>query len=235
MNLILLAPEDFVTDGRAIVRGRRHEHVLRVQRASEGDSLRAGVLGGGTGTARVVRIGADDLELDIHLDGMPPPKLPLDLILALPRPKVLRRVLQTVAAMGVPRLHLVNASRVEKSFWRSPCLGGEALRHELVLGLEQARDTVLPEVSLQPLFRPFVEDLLPGIAAASTALVAHPAAVDACPRDAAGPVTLAVGPEGGFVSYELELLAAGGFRAVTLGARVLRVEQAVPALLARLF
>jgi 16S rRNA (uracil1498-N3)-methyltransferase len=111
----------------------------------------------------------------------------------------------------------------------------ESLREQLVLGLEQGRDTRLPELLLRPRFRPIVEDELPGMSAGTQALVAHPEAGRPCPRRVAGPVTLAVGPEGGFIPYEIERLEAAGFSAVRLGERILRVESAIPALLGRLF
>ena len=111
-----------------------------------GDSLRVGRIGALMGNAQLLRLEADEAELQITLDQPPPAKLPLTLLLALPRPKMLRRVLQTVASMGVPRVVLVNSYRVEKSFWQTPFLEPEAVREQLILGLEQARDTVLPEI-----------------------------------------------------------------------------------------
>ena len=161
--------------------------------------------------------------------------VPLTLLLALPRPKMLKRVLQTVAAMGVPRLVLLNSYRVEKSFWQTPFLEPEAIREQLLLGLEQARDTVLPEVSIEKRFKPFVEDRLPAISAGTLGLVGHPGPYPACPRAVEQHVTLAIGPEGGWIPYEVEKLAAAGLQPVQLGERILRVETAVPALLARLF
>src|SRR5207245_8560940 len=103
-----------------------------------------------------------------------------------------------------------------------------------ILGLEQARDTVLPQIETHRLFRPFVEQELPSVAASTLALVAHPTAADACPRDVQQPVTLAIGPEGGFIAEEIASLERVGFRAVHFGARILRVETAVAALVARL-
>jgi len=147
---------------------------------------------------------------------------------------VLRRVLQGVTAMGVKRLYLVNAWRVEKSYWASPLLERESIQEDLRLGLEQGRDTILPEVRLRRLLRPFVEDELGEIARGTLALVGDGGSARPCPSAIAGPITLAIGPEGGFNPFEIELLQTIGFAPVALGPRALRVEHAVPALLGRL-
>ncbi|MEZ7859603.1 MAG: RsmE family RNA methyltransferase, partial [Porticoccaceae bacterium] len=149
--------------------------------------------------------------------------------------KMLRRTLQTIAAMGVKTLYLVNSSRVEKSFWQTPMLRPEAVQEQLIFGLEQARDTVMPKIYLRKLFKPFVEDELGGIIAGSRALVAHPTTEMPCPINCQTAVTLAVGPEGGFIPFEVEKLNEIGFEPVHLGPRILRVETAVPALISRLF
>lgn len=235
MNLLLLEEGDFVAPGHALLRGRRLKHLQDVHRAEAGDSLRVGLLGGAMGEGRLTVLEADHAELQVSLDQPPPAKLPLTLLLALPRPKMLRRVLQTVATMGVPRLVLLNSYRVEKSFWQTPFLEPAAIREQLILGLEQGRDTVLPEVVIEKRFKPFVEDRLPALAAGTRALVGHPGPWPDCPRAVEGPVTLAIGPEGGWIPYEVEKLQAAGFEAVQLGERILRVETAVTALLARLF
>ena len=234
MNLILLFPDDMVTEERARITGRRLRHVLEVHRAGVGDELVVGLLGGRIGTGRVTRLDESALEMDVHVDRDPPAKLPLTVILALPRPKVLRRVLYSLSVIGVKRIVLVNAARVEKSYWQTPFLTSDAIERQLVLGLEQSRDTVLPEVLLKPRFKPFVEDELPGMVKDSLALVAHPGAAAACPRDVRGPAALAVGPEGGFVPYEIEKLASLGFTPVGLGMRVLNVETAIPAFIGKL-
>lgn len=235
MNLLLLEEGDFVAPGHALLRGRRLKHLQDVHRAEAGDCLRVGLLGGAMGEGRLTVLEADHAELQVSLDQPPPAKLPLTLLLALPRPKMLRRVLQTVATMGVPRLVLLNSYRVEKSFWQTPFLEPAAIREQLILGLEQGRDTVLPEVVIEKRFKPFVEDRLPALAAGTRALVGHPGPWPDCPRAVEGPVTLAIGPEGGWIPYEVEKLQATGFEAVQLGERILRVETAVTALLARLF
>ncbi|BCR03040.1 ribosomal RNA small subunit methyltransferase E [Desulfuromonas versatilis] len=234
MNLILLFDEDFVAEQRVRLTGRRLQHVRAVHRAGVGDLLRVGRVGGRMGEGRVVELSDEQLLLEVRLDQEPPRPLLLCLVLALPRPKMLKRVLQAVTSLGVKQIYLVNSYRVEKSFWGSPLLQPEKLREHLVLGLEQARDTLMPQVHLRPRFKPFVEDELPQLIRDTLPLVAHPVAEQPCPPGVAGPVTLAIGPEGGFIPYEVELLQAGGFTPVSLGERILRVETAVPVLVSRL-
>jgi RsmE family RNA methyltransferase len=234
MNLVLVEPDEL--DGaRATVRGRRARHIALVHRAEVGATLRAGVVGGDVGTADVVASSTDQVVLDLQLAGPPPPPLACTLVLALPRPKVLRRVLGAVAAFGIKRVALVGAQRVEKSYWQSPALAEDAVRGELLLGLEQARDTVVPVVTMHRRFRPFVEDELAKLAAGTLAVVADASADTACPRADGRPVTLVVGPEGGFIPFELGLLREAGMQAVSLGARTLRVEHALAALIGRMF
>ncbi|KRW58957.1 16S rRNA (uracil(1498)-N(3))-methyltransferase [Pseudomonas sp. TTU2014-080ASC] len=235
MNLLLLEDADFIAADRVRLSGRRLKHMLEVHRAESGDSMRVGKLGGLMGQGQLLHLGSEYAELAVAFDQPPPAKLPITLLLALPRPKMLRRVLQTVSSMGVPRLVLLNSYRVEKSFWQTPFLEPDAIREQLVLGLEQSRDTVLPEVIIEKRFKPFVEDRLPQLASGTLGLIGHPGDYPACPRAVDEPVTLAIGPEGGWIPYEVDLLSKAGLKPVQLGERILRVETAVTALLARLY
>lgn len=235
MNLLLLEEADFIAADRVVLRDRRLTHMQEVHRSEVGDSLRVGRINGLMGSAELLRLEAGEAELRVSLDQSPPAKLPLTLVLALPRPKMLRRVFQTVATMGVSKVILVNSYRVEKSFWQTPFLEPEAIRENLILGLEQARDTVLPEIIIEKRFKPFVEDRLPAITEGTLGLVGHPGNYPPCPRAQSEPVTLAIGPEGGWIPYEIDLLGKAGLQPVQLGERILRVETAVTALLARLF
>jgi RsmE family RNA methyltransferase len=235
MNLLLLEEADFIAADRVVLRDRRLTHMQEVHRSEVGDSLRVGRINGLMGSAELLRLEPGEAELRVTLDQAPPAKLPLTLVLALPRPKMLRRVFQTVATMGVSKVILVNSYRVEKSFWQTPFLDPEAIREQLILGLEQARDTVLPEIIIEKRFKPFVEDRLPAITEGTLGLVGHPGNYPPCPRALSEPVTLAIGPEGGWIPYEIDLLGKSGLQPVQLGERILRVETAVTALLARLF
>jgi 16S rRNA (uracil1498-N3)-methyltransferase len=231
MNLVLLFEEDFVTDGLALVRGRRAEHIVRVHRAGEGETLVVGIANGRIGSGTITKMASDSVEMRVVLDREAPPPLPLTLILALPRPKVLNRVIASATSLGVKEIHLINAWRVEKSYWKSPKLSEGNLREQCIAGLEQARDTVFPRITLHRFFRKFVE----GFSSETMKLVAHPHAADECPRNVNAPTALAIGPEGGFIAEEIASFQRIGFRPVMMGERILRVEIAVAALIARLY
>jgi RsmE family RNA methyltransferase len=235
LNLVLLLPEDLVAPDHARLTGRRLAHVREVHRAAVGDELTVGLLGGKMGRGRVLRLDDEALELALALDQAPPPKLPLTLVIAVPRPKVLNRVVAAAASLGAARLVLLNAWKVEKAYWASPRMKPESLRDQLILGLEQAKDTVLPDLRLARLFRPFVEGELPELLAGGTGLVAHPGAGEAAPKGLVAPVTLAIGPEGGWIEAELHSLWKAGLRPLDLGPRILRTETALAALVGRLF
>jgi 16S rRNA (uracil1498-N3)-methyltransferase len=232
VNLVLLFPEDFVAAHRAVLTGRRLRHVTEVHRAQVGDALTVGLIHDRIGKGLITRLDSAALEIQVTLDRDPPPPIPITLILALPRPKVLNRVIAGATSMGIGSIHLINAWRVEKSYWRSPRLSPENLLSQRILGLEQSVDTRLPAIELHRLFRPFLS-ALPSVIAGTRALLAHPTASEPLPRAVDGAVTLAIGPEGGFIEQEVASLMDAGFTPVSLGSRILRVETAVAVALAR--
>ena len=239
VNLILLAGEDLLPDGTARLQGRRARHIAEVHRAVPGDELMVGRIGGRMGRGHVVRASSDEVVLEVRLDQDPPAPPGIDLALAMPRPKVLRRLLRAVASLGVKRLVLLNSYRVEKSYFDSPLLAADAVREELLLGLEQARDTILPDVQVRQRFKPFVEDELGALWGAKTSkLLAHPTApatLDRCRTGGEGePAVIAIGPEGGWIPYEVQMLEDRGFEGFSLGPRILRVDTAVPFVLGEL-
>jgi RsmE family RNA methyltransferase len=232
MNLVLLDAHDLTGDGHAVVRGARARHIYEVHRATVGDSLRVGLVGGLVGEAVVIALSLDEVVLAVRLFACPPAPLGIDLLLAMPRPKMLRRLLAAVASMGVKRLVLINSARVEKSYFDSPLVTPPAIDEQLRLGLSQARDTTLPQVRIEPRFRPFVEDRAQALWPAPwRRFVAHPEAdgdlSTVLPAPTSDPMVLAIGPEGGWVPFEVELLEAHGFQRFTPGPRVLRVDTAV--------
>jgi len=237
VNLLLLDSAELQPDGTVRLCDRRSAHLLQVLRAAPGTRLPTGVLGGRTGEAEVLAVVGPEVTLAVRLLSDPPAPSPVSLVLGMPRPKALRRVLQGVAAAGVKQLLLLGSWRVERAYFGSPLLEPAALAAELRLGLEQGRDTVLPEVRVRRLFKPFVEDELDALFPVGARLLAHEQAtvpIEALPGPDARRAVLAVGPEGGFTPYETGLLEARGFRSFSLGPRALRVEAAVPYALGQL-
>jgi RsmE family RNA methyltransferase len=234
VNLILLNPED-IQNGKAWITGSKLEHILAHIKPELGETLKAGVINGQIGTGTITEISGDGIALNLDIQNPPPPPLPLKLILAMPRPKVLNRVIQHTSSMGIKEIYIIKTWRVEKSYWETPMLEEENLRMQMITGLEQSRDTILPVINIRKRFKPFVEDELPEIINGALALTAHPSGERACPRAVNTPVTLAIGPEGGFLPYEIDALQKIGFETVSLGERILRVETAIPLLVGRLF
>ena len=239
MNRILLESSELDAEGRAELTGRRARHVRDVLRAGPGDAVRVGILEGPLGRASILEIRPDLVRLQCALERHPPPRPSVDLIMALPRPKALKRLYATVASLGEDRWWLVNADRVERDYFDTHVLHPGFIRDRLIEGLEQCGDTRLPEVSVRRRLKPFIEDELDGLCPdAGIRCLFHPRAE----RDAQelrgrlahqSRVLLALGPEGGWVDYELDLLARHGFLAVRLGTgRILRNDTAAIAALA---
>jgi RsmE family RNA methyltransferase len=233
MNIVLLDPDDWIAEGHVLLRDRRAVHIREVLRAEVGASLRVGLLGGLCGHGVIEAIDGERVRLRVALTQPPPPRHRFDLVLALPRPKMLRRILRQCAEFGVAELHLIHSARVEKSYWQSPLLRPAALQEALLAGLERSRDTVAPRVHLHRRFRPFVEDTLPGLCAGRPCWLADreaPMALAAVPPQ---PAVVMVGPEGGFVPFEIQLAESVIARRVGLGERSLSVDTALITVLAQ--
>ena len=234
MNIILLSQNSITGDHARIDDKATITHIRTVLGAGVGDALKVGCLLGLIGTATITQMDDDSICLGgLSLDKSPPPKLNLTLILALPRPKVLRRLVMDMTAMGVHRIILINSYRTDKSYWSSPLLN--KIDKYIIEGLQQGIDTVPPEIVMAKRFKPFVQDELPAIIGDTKALVAHPYADTSfgVAVQTGLPSVLIVGAEGGFIPYEIELLQSVGVQAVSLGSRILRTESAVNVLLGR--
>jgi RsmE family RNA methyltransferase len=235
VNLILLDDNDRVDAGLVTLADGRAAHIRHVLRAAPGRTLRIGRLDGPFGTAVVESIAEEAVTLRCAFEATVPPRPRVDLLLALPRPKVMRRLWAQLAALGVGRIMLTNAERVERPYFDTHVLDETVYRPLLVEGLQQAQDTRLPVVSIHRQFKILIEDHLEGLSDAALRLVADPRGttpVATAARGTAGRVLLAVGPEGGWNAFELELLQQRGFARAGLGPRTLRADTACTALLA---
>ena len=236
MNCILLPK-----NATSISDEQQVKHIKEVLKSKVGDSITIGEMGGNIGKATIVEINSNEVLLDcIILDKKPPAKLDLTVILALPRPKVLRRLIMDMTSLGVNKLIIVNSYRTQKSYWQSPLLN--RIDEFVFEGLQQAIDTVPLVVEFQKRFKPFVEDEFPALKAQGDAVIAHPYASQSWKTYLDGlksksshknsmPKVLCIGAEGGWIDYEVQLLCKHGCTSVSLGARILRTETVVNVLL----
>jgi RsmE family RNA methyltransferase len=236
VNLLLVDPAELADDATCTLRDRRALHLRGVLGARVGSRVRAGVIGGGIGSAELVADDGAAITLRLTLTEPGPAPLPIELVLAIPRPKVLTRVVEAAAAFGVARIELTNAWRVDKSYLSSPRLLPDALALAARLGAEQGATTHLPAITIHRRLMALVDARWPG--PPDVKLVAHPGAP---PIETAlglwgpgAPLTLAIGPEGGWIEREVDTFVARGFSPVSIGAPILRVETAVAAALGQL-
>ncbi len=240
MNIILFEKDELAEDC-VLLSDRRAKHIVKVLQSREGDRLRVGMLDGQIGEARVVSVKRKypfAVELLVNLRSRPVPPPAIDLLLALPRPIMLKRILSQVTALGVGTIYLVNASRVEKSFWEAGILNEEEYRPHLIHGLEQAVDTRLPQVRIHRHFRPFAENVLPELVPQyAKLLLAHPSATEnlsSCLSGSNGRILFAVGSEGGWVDFEVEKFLSAGMQPFSTGNRILKVDTAVVSIHSRI-
>ena len=235
MNLILLDEHDVLDSGRVTLADARAAHLLKVLRVTPGQTVRVGVIDGPIGAGTVESTADGRVTLRCELDTETPPRPRIDLLLALPRPKVMRRLWAQVAALGVGRIMLTNAERVERPYFDSHVVTEASFRPLLVEGLQQARDTRLPAVSIHRQFKVLIEDHLDELAGDALRLVADPTGTStigsAIRERLPHRVLLAIGPEGGWNAFERSLLQTHGFGLVGLGPRTLRADTACMALL----
>ncbi|KAA8731305.1 16S rRNA (uracil(1498)-N(3))-methyltransferase [Acinetobacter qingfengensis] len=232
MNIVLLAKqadqhEYCIRDPRQIQHLRQHLDV------KIGDCLKVGIQDQERFDARIIRIEIHEIWIERLSKQVIPAKIPVTLIVALPRPKVLRRLIMDSVTLGVEKIVLMHSYRVDKSYWQSPFL--EQLPHYVQLGLEQAGDVMAPEIILEKRFKPFVEDRLALWTQQHPTFVGHPYTDQSMPYAYNQPCQVVIGPEGGFIPYEIDLLKENGCQIYHLGNRILRTETAIPVILSRLF
>jgi len=245
MNIILFEQQEIRDSTTVLLTGRRASHLVKVLQAQPGDQVRIGIIDGPMGSGEVVSVRHRhpfEVKLAVQFseknDTKPEEEPFIDLLLALPRPIMLRRIFSQAAALGVGSIFITNAQRVEKSFWNATLLKEEEYRPHLLQGLEQAVDTKVPAVHVYERFKPFIEDVLPErIKAYSHFLIAHPGSIAALKTvitERPDKVLLAIGPEGGWIDYEMNRFAECGFTAFSLGKRILKVDTAVVAIHGRI-
>jgi RsmE family RNA methyltransferase len=234
VNLILIHPSELESGRRVVLAGQRAKHIHGVLKADSGKSLRVGVVNGPLGTAVVESVNNTEVVLSCTFESTLPEKPKIDLLLAMPRPKVMKRLWAQLSALGVGCIVLVRADKVERFYFDSHVIDPEFYNPLLIEGLQQARCTHLPEVMIRPRFKPFVEDELDELFQGRRRLLADPSGekrLNQLVSAGEDRMVLAVGPEGGWTSYELQMLVDRQFELFSMGGRVLRSDTAIIGLL----
>jgi 16S rRNA (uracil1498-N3)-methyltransferase len=238
VNFLAVHPEELSADGEIRLQGARALRAARVHRLGTGADCSFLVLGAGRGRARVLESSADILRLQV-LERIPAlPISSIELLVAVPRPQTIKKVLQLLPCFAVARLYFVGSERSQKSYLSSHSLHAEEIQEEILLGMEQSGQSIGPEVlqhknlreALPQLFGPAANSQARVRAVAHTGLGACSLAA-ACSAQPGATLVLAVGPEAGWSESELTLFVQHGFVQVSLGPRILRVEVALAALL----
>lgn len=240
MNIVLLNPRE-IKKNQARLSDYRAEHIVKILRSNVGDRISVGILNGKIGSAIIEEIDRKrpfQVKLFLCIEHDPPPLSKIDVVLALPRPIVFKRIVHQLTALGVGRVYVINAAKVEKSYWESSVVADEGWRDHVITGLEQAVDTKMVDFSFHRGFKPFMNDTVSEIAGNYELLVtSHPGSEKPISKLAVsekGSILMAVGPEGGWNEFEMELMTQQGFQAVNIGSRILKVETAVTAVHAQL-
>jgi len=228
MNLILFEPGELEKPLSAV--DPRAVHLLRVLHAKEGDTVKAGVIDGPIGTAKIVAVTRSAVDLEFTLQDTPPEPYPLTVAVGHPRPIVARRLMKDLTTIGVARICFLGADLGEQSYRDARMWEGD-LRASLVEGASQARTSRLPQIVLFEGVRTFLEaiDLSAGDAAGPNRVLLDLAeglppvlGLDYPSRQ----TVLAVGPERGWSGREQRLFTEAHFTAGSLGSRPLRTETA---------
>lgn len=271
-ELLSEAMEDGIQTIKLAKDDYRTVHAAKILGLQNGDRLRAGILktspqndSGGLVTdsalvewipenpikrAQPTKNGEPPGSLKIHLCDLQLAPVsnapPVSLILALPRPLQLGRMLPMIAQMGVDHLVLTEARKVPKDYFGSHLFRkSELLTEKIVQGLEQAGDVRMPRITIARNLSCFLKEELdqyfpPGEFAR---VIAHPTRIHdpkpairmrqcTFPNESMRKMVIAVGPEGGWEEPdELSLFQSRGFEQITMGTRVLRSDCAVVSLL----
>ena len=223
MNLVLIT-EPEVSAGLPLADART-THLLGTVGLRVGQTFHVGLAGGLRGLATVTAI-APTLRFNVVWEKSVQTRLPLTVLIGLPRPQTAKKVLHDLASLGAARLIFFEADKGDPGYVASSLWKDGEYREHLRKGTEQACSTLVPAVDR-------VASLAEALALVSgdcwkVALDPYEAtgALGASDPASAPAGLLAVGPERGWSDKERALLRAQGFSMQHLGDRILRVEAA---------
>lgn len=218
-----------ITGERAVLTGDEAQHLGRVMRAKVGDELTVFDGSGAEFTARIAAMGKASVELSIvgRREISRETAFSVTLAVALPKGDRQKWLVEKATELGVVRLVPLVTERGVAQPVESAL---ERLRRTVIEASKQCGRNRLLEIA------PATEavEFLATAPASAMRLIADPSGkqLDADNLRDQPSVIFAVGPEGGFAPTELAAARASGWRVISLGERVLRVETAAVALAA---
>lgn len=244
MNYLAIFQSELTSANQAVLRGSRAKESISWHDLQPGSSTACLVVGGKRGQAQILSLSENELVLELNLD-KPALVLPnTEIIVSVPRPQTVKKVLNIAGMLGIRRVHFTRTRNTVKSYLQSKTLLAENINAELLKGVEQSGNSWLPEVYVHPLFKPFIKDVLPeelkNRAGEQLLLLADTCAEKLNPStltvtDPANLVaTLAIGPESGWDKGEVEDFRSLGFSRIGLGQPILRVDTALTYLLGQI-
>ena len=225
-----LAPNTTVT-----IEGGKHHHLRNVLRLKAADAVILFNGQGGEYGAEVQAITKQATQITTLTYDPINRESPLHICLlqGILKRDAMINALQRATELGVSKIIPIQTQHLSEK--RVQLAGRwEAWQAVIEQSSEQCGRTQLPE--LAPLTRYTEAVSMTQNADFDLRLLAHLGAPESRTPPATTPkrIAVAIGPEGGFSDTEVTLAEANGFRAYTLGARILRAETAPAALLAHL-
>ena len=226
---------DLAPNTTVVIEGGKHHHLRNVLRLKAADAVILFNGQGGEYGAEVQAISKQATQITTLTYDPINRESPLHICLlqGILKRDAMINALQRATELGVSKIIPVQTQHLSEK--RVQLAGRwEAWQAVIEQSSEQCGRTQLPE--LAPLTRYTEAVSMTQNADFDLQLLAHLGAPESRTPPATTPkrIAVAIGPEGGFSDAEVTLAEANGFRAYTLGARILRAETAPAALLAHL-
>ena len=223
-------------EATATITGAQAEHLARVLRAQPG--MEADIVAGGhVFHSEVASVALNEVRFNLVAEVEADPALPVTLVMSVYKFDRMEWAIEKATELGVAAIAPVIAQRTERHLAQAAEKRAERWRRIVHEAAQQSRRSDVPLI-----FQPAT--LSSAVKAASKAArivlaeqertttlrVLVSEAADAAGGEMAS-IELALGPEGGWAPQEEALFDANGWRAATLGPRILRAETAAIAAL----
>jgi RsmE family RNA methyltransferase len=225
VNLVLITEsevaEGFATDDP------RTRHLRETVGVRLGSTFHVGIENQRRGLATIASL-EPTLRFSVRWEAVGQTRLPLAVVVGLPRPQTAKKLLHDLASLGVDRIVFFEAEKGDPSYAQSSLWRDDEWREPLRKGAEQACTGHVPYVHHEPNLDSAIRDIdRQGWNVSLDPYVASGPLGAAAKKFPGG--CLALGPERGWSDGERRTLAAAGFASHHLGDRILRVETAAVA------